>query len=159
MQGCLGIGPTSLSSLPCAGRLIRPRSSNSSLFCCQLPYNSKEVASGDMPQFPQSSGTQQGYRVSVRVTEGLVRITRTACEGALRSQCERPDDLEKTCRSLIEISEHMLMNKHCQSQAGAAGVCVGVVRRCGFPSMLDFDNPGDTVSACVLWSCTDRLVL
>ena len=112
-----------------------------------------------MPQFPQSNGTQQRYRVSVRVTEELVRITRTACEGALRSQRERPDDLKKTRRSLIEISEHMLMDKHCQSPAGAAGVCVGVDRRCGFPSTLDSDNLGDTVSVCVLRSCTDRLAL
>lgn len=72
---------------------------------------------------------QQCYRVSVRVTEKLVRITRTACEGVLRSQHERPDDLKKTCRSLLEVSEHLLMDKHCQSQGGAAGMCVGVDRR------------------------------
>lgn len=95
----------------------------------------------------------------MRVTEELVRVTRTACESMLRLQHERPDDLKKLRRSLVEISEHMLMSKHCQSQAGAAGVCVGVDRRCGFPSMLDSDNPGDTVSVCVLWSCTDRLAL
>lgn len=95
----------------------------------------------------------------MNVTEELVRVTRTACKVVLRSQHERPDDLKKMCRSLVGISEHMLMKKHCQSQAGAAGVCVGVDRRCGFPSMLDSDNPGDTVSVCVLWSCTDSRVL
>ena len=102
---------------------------------------------------------QQCSRVPVRVTEDRMGIARTACEGALRSQHERPDNLKKTCRSLIEISEYMLMNKHCQSQAGAAGVRVGVDRRCGFPSMLDSDSPGDAVSVCVLWSRTDKLVL
>lgn len=56
-------------------------------------------------------------------------------------------------------SEHLLMNKYCQSQAGAAGLRVGVVRRCGFPSMQDSDSPGDMVSVHVLQSCTGRLVL
>lgn len=78
----------------------------------------------------------------MRVTEELVRITRAACEGALRSPNERSDDLKKACRSLIEISEQMSMDK-CPSQAGAAGVCVGVGRRCG---VLGSGSPGDTVS-------------
>jgi len=94
---------------------------------------------------------QMVHRVSVRVTEELGRVTRTACKGVLRSQHERPDDLRKMYRSLTEISEHMSMNRHCQSQAGAAGVCVGLDRRCGFPRTLDSDNPGDMVSVHVLW--------
>lgn len=85
---------------------------------------------------------QQHCRVSVRVTQELVRITRAACEGALRSPNERSDDLKKVCRSLIEIFEQMSMDKH-PSQAGAAGVCVVVDRRCG---TLGSGSPGDTVS-------------
>lgn len=94
----------------------------------------------------------------MRATEELVRVTRTACEGALRSPHERLDDLKKMRRSLIEISECMLMNKCGQSQAGAAGVGGGWTD-VAFPAcwmlvtgeircqcVLDADNWGDTVS-------------
>lgn len=75
-------------------------------------------------------GTGRG---SVRVAEQLMRVTRAVCEGQfLRASLTLKDLM--VLKSLMEICEHTLMNKRCQSQAGAAAVCVGADRRCGCPA-------------------------
>lgn len=72
-------------------------------------------------------------RGSVRVAEELVRVTTAACEGQfLRASLTLKDLM--VLKSLVEVCEHTLMSKLCQSQAGAAAVCVGADRRCGCPA-------------------------